>query len=212
MIIMPIYGQIEVEPSFYDNCKKNVQQFEFTIFDAKTGKVYYSSDNRVIIPTIGEYLLQSEVVNGDFGGIFSITVNVKNVTKFKDTLYVPNIRFTGKMVLHSPYWNYFNCGKLCNGQELDYYPNGNKRLSGNFQNGKPIEFTEYRIDGIKETRYWFKIGFMDYEKIEHFDKLGKLEEYEIHHNKKTKTVIRIYNAKGKFIRKEIQNHYIEKVF
>ena len=207
-----LYGQIDIEIFFYDDCSRSVKQAEYILFNVETNELYESSYFKVKIPSVGVYLLSTgiENENKDFIGSFSKILNIKSTNELKDTLKIPKVKFTTENVLHSSYWDYFNCEKLCEGEETDFYENGNIRLKGQFKNGKPIEITEYRENGIKETTYWFKEGFMDYKKIEHFDNEGKLEEYEIHINRKTKTVKKVYNSLGKFLRKEITNHYIEK--
>nr|WP_321230791.1 hypothetical protein [uncultured Psychroserpens sp.] len=146
------------------------------------------------------------MVEGDYNSSISQTIKINKYEKFIDTILIPKIRFTTESTLHSSYWNYFNCDKICNGKEIDYYSNGNKRLEGIFEKGKPIEITQFREDGIVETKNYYYLRRLNIKRREYYDSKGKLEEYELHKLKKSKIVIKTYDSKGELLKKEIEKY------
>ena len=159
----------------------------------------------------GSYILDATYIWGDnmYGSVFH-TINIKKSESFIDTLRIPRIKFTWDGVLHSQYWNYFDCEQLCNGVHSDTYPNGSKRMEGRFENGKPSYITSFRIDGTKEMTEFYNLGKLEFERIEYFDRNGQLSEYEVHKNKKLKTITITYSAEGEKLGKEVTKHIIEK--
>ena len=209
-----LYGQIEVELYFKNDCNNTISRLEFDLFnlDNKTDRTQ-SKDGIAIVLTKGTYHLSSNYIWGDnMVGMFDHTINIEDPVRQVDTLIVPMIKFTGDAVLHSktPYWNYFKCEKLCDGHETDFYPNGQKRLEGVFVKGKPNHIIEYRPDGTKETESWFILGTQFYKRVEYFDESGKLDEYDDYKNEKHRTVKTTYTAQGKRVGREVTKHTIEK--
>ena len=127
-----------------------------------------------------------------------------------DTIIIPKILFSFGNELHSKRWKYLNCEKTCEGLENDFYENGKKRTVGNFKEGKPIEIKEYRENGTLATQTFYENFTLNISRINYFDLKEELIEYEIHNNKRRKTIIKTYNNKGNLIEKEINKIYIEK--
>jgi antitoxin component YwqK of YwqJK toxin-antitoxin module len=123
---------------------------------------------------------------------------------------IPKIKFTWDGVLHgSGYWNYFKCDKLCDGLEIDFYPNGQKRTEGQYRDGKPIHITEYRQNGLKENEFWYVAGTQYYTRAYYFDESGHLVEYELYKMKsKRKTVKTTYTAGGQKSGREVIRYTI----
>ena len=128
------------------------------------------------------------------------------------TLNIPSIKFTWDGVLHgSSYWNYFKCVKLCDGHEVDFYPNGHKRTEGEFHIGKPTHIIQYRENGTKEIEYWYVPGTQDLTRVNYFDESGDLEEYERYKRiSKRKTVKMTYSSSGQKTGREIIRYTILK--
>lgn len=200
--IQNLNAQTEVQLVFWDSCEGKIFKTEYEVNSLNNPNEFYSSkDSKVILPN-GQYLVSFGKLDGNLIKSSSHGLEIEDSKKITDTLVLPKIVFTAESTQHSTYWNYYNCQKLCDGYQADFYPNRNLRLDGIFKNGKPSEITEYREDGSKETKYYYKIGFMDYFRLERFDKNGKLEEYESHKIIKGKPKVKVYNAQGKFLRNE----------
>ena len=204
------YCQTEVEFYFFDTCDNSIKKTEYELFSLQSRKSYFSTNSKLTLPENGMFLLTAGIVNGDLIGSFSTTIEIESSTHIIDTLFIPRIRFTSKTALHSQYWNYINCDKLCDGTEVDYYPNGNKRLEGEFHKGKPIIITNFRSDGSIETKTKYVFGNLDIEKVEYYNEQSELEEYEVYKNRKKRTIKKLYDAKGNLLTKEIEKHNIEK--
>lgn len=202
LLFQKLNAQTEVELVFWDSCENKILKAEYEVNSLNNPNEYYLSKNSKVTLSKGQYLVSFTKLDGDLIKSASQGLEINDSKKITDTLILPKILFTTQNYLHSKFWNYYNCDKLCDGHQTEFYPNGNLRLEGIFENGKPFEITEFREDGSKETKYYYKIGFMEYFKVEYFDKSGKLEEYEIHKITKGKPKIKTYNAEGKLLRKE----------
>jgi hypothetical protein len=211
-----LYGQIEIELYFKNTCDNSISKLEFELLNLNVAKDNLQSDIRsekgvAIVPAAGIYYLTSNFVWGDnMVGMFDQIINIKDSPKQVDTLDVPAIKFTWDGVLHSKYWNYFKCDKLCDGLESDLYPNGKKRIEGEFKNGKPIHLTEYRNDETKESEFWYRLGTNQYERVNYFNESGMLETYELYQSSKRKTTKTTFIANGHRVAREVTKHSIEK--
>lgn len=198
-----ISAQVELDIYFFDECKKEIKKIEFELI-APNSKLMEIKNNT--IDSIGIYILATklDVKNGNYGASIFETLNIKEFGKYSDTINVPKIRFVTPNALHSTEWNYYKCSKLCNGIETDFYPNGNKRLEGNFKNGKPSEIKEFNRNGKLETQTFYENYSLKYKRVNYFNESGELIEYEIYKNKKRKTIIKTYDKNGKLIEREIE--------
>lgn len=130
----------------------------------------------------------------------TITVDLKK----NDTIKIPKILFGAGRELNSNRWTYLNCNQPCHGIETDYYPNGNKRLEGLFIEGKPSEIKFYRKNGVLESQEIYERGTLKIARMNYFDEKGKLMGYELHKNRKKKTIIRTFDKNDKKLKKEIR--------
>lgn len=183
-------GKEKLNLVFYDDCSNQIIEPEFEI-------LYVSDLNYDLITVykeVDDWVLQ-----------YSTTLKTKN-----DTIRIPKILFAGGNELHSKRWTYLNCEKVCNGKETDYYHNGNKRTSGTYENGKPIEIKEYRESGTLRAQYFYENLTLNYERVDYYDENENLEEYEIYKNKRRKTIIKTFDKNGKLTNRETEKHYIER--
>jgi hypothetical protein len=178
---------------FYDKCTNSFikPQIEIdTIPGLKNAKSISYYINR------GNWVSQS----------FSSTIINRKI----DTILIPKILFSIGNELHSKRWSYLNCLKVCNGIESDYYVNGNKRLEGEFKNGKPIELKKFRENGKLFSQIFYENLTLNFKRINYFDSNGKLTEYEIYKNRKRKTIIKTFNKNHKLVSQKTEKHHIEK--
>jgi len=200
------YGQIEVELYFKDDCDNSIRRLEYQMFNLdKPGSHFESSNSKVRVPSKGSYLISSSYSNGNKVSTFDLKLEITDFQFLVDTLSIPRIKFTTKDDMQSTEWNYFNCGHLCNGDEIDFYPNGQKRMEGDFREGKPVRLVEYRENGTKERVIWYKIGYLEYERIEYFDKTGKLTAYATFRKESNEIIKRVYDSKGTLQNREVLN-------
>lgn len=199
------FGQ-EVELYFKDGCSNTIRKIEFQIVDlTHQGDPIESINSRVVLPFKGSYLVSSSFSKGKKISSFDITIEIKGAEPLVDTLSMPRIMFTTDSTILTNNWNYFYCDKLCDGQEIDFYPNGEKRVEGEFKLGKPIKLIEYRNDGTKERAIWYKVGYLQYERIEYFDKKGKLAAFATFRTTGSETIKRVYDAKGTLLDRQVVN-------
>jgi antitoxin component YwqK of YwqJK toxin-antitoxin module len=198
-----VFSQVEFDIYFFDECKKKIKKIEFELIDSKF-KLVELKNNK--IDSIGIYTLATKlgIKNGDYGASIFETLSIKEFGKYSDTINVPKLRFVTSNALHSSKWNYYKCSKLCNGNEVDFYPNGNKRLEGKFKNGKPSEIKEFNENGKLLTQTFYENYTLKYKRINYFNEKSELIEYEIYKNKRKKTIIKTFDKNGKLTDKEIE--------
>jgi len=140
-------------------------------------------------------LLSYYVERGEWISSNTITIDLNK----KDTIRIPKILLSFGNELHTKRWSYLNCNKICNGKIIDLHSNGNKRLEGDFVNGKPKEIKFYRENGIIETEKIYNLGKFDYKRQNYFSSLGELIGFETYEYKKKKRVIKRFNEKGELL-------------
>ncbi|TGV00223.1 toxin-antitoxin system YwqK family antitoxin [Flavivirga rizhaonensis] len=175
---------------FYDNCSNKIIEPEFEVLTMTE----LNYDYITVYKESGDWVAQ-----------YSTSIKTKN-----DTIRIPKILFAGGNELHSKRWAYFNCDKICDGKETDFYANGNKRTEGTYENGKPIEIKEYRQNGKLRAQYFYDNLTLDYKKVDYYNENGDLDEYQIYKNRKKKTIIKTFDKNGELTETEIVKIYIER--
>ena len=176
---------------FYNECSDKIVTPEYDV-----ASIPESENIKIITYHIerGEWICQN-----------TVTVDLRK----NDTIRIPRILFGAGKELHSKRWSYLNCDKICQGTESDFYPNGNKRLEGNFKDGKPSEIKFYEKNGILESQKIYEAGTLNIGRVNYFDEKGKLMGYELHKNKKRKTIICTFDKNRKRIKKDIRYYLAE---
>lgn len=195
-------AQIEVELFFKNTCDNSIREFEFELIPLDDIYQSYSAENsKTIVPKIGKYIIHGYEINDDGTiGSFYESKDILNSQKVYDTLIVPKILHRTSRTLHSGFSKYYYCDKPCNGYQVDFYANGNLKVDGLFKDGKPIEYSEYRNDGTKEFQQIYRTKR---EVKKSFDETGKLEETEITIIKKSRIIIKTYNADQKLVSRKV---------
>jgi len=169
---------------FFSECSGKIIKAEFEIDSIPESK------NKKILTY---YVERREWVSSN-----TITIDLRR----KDTIRIPKILLSFGNELHTQRWNYLNCNEVCNGKIIDLHSNGNKRLVGNFINGKPKEIKFYRENGIIEREEIYNLGKFDFKRQNYFNSLGELQGFETFEYKKRKTIIKRFNEKGKLLNKQ----------
>jgi antitoxin component YwqK of YwqJK toxin-antitoxin module len=131
--------------------------------------------------------------------------------KLKDTIYIPRILYISEKLNDDfKYDNeiepkYYNCQKICDGYEVDYYKNGKIQFEGEFIDGLPIWNSEFQSDGSYIKYYYDK--FDRWYKWEYYDKDGNLTKYLRNIYRKRNWIQKSYDSKGKLIEKKVKVYY-----
>ena len=200
-------AQIEVKYHFKSQCNSLIAQdsISFELQNLESNESYYSEDSKVKIPTLGKYELSVTIKNGKYERSYEEKIIIKESIIIIDTLTIPRILFETDNNSETDYSKYFKCDKVCNGYEVDYFENGNKRLEGNFVEGNAIWETEFERDGSSIKYYYDKSN--RYTKWEYYDQNGNLTEYFVNKYKKKHFIQKTYDAKGKLIKSEVKIYY-----
>lgn len=201
------YSQVELDLYFRDECKNEIKRLEFELIDS-AGQILDLNRNKPVLDSIGTYYLYSslEINNGDDGVLVSANLKILKKGVFTDTIVIPKIRFVTPNALHSSEWEYYNCSQLCDGKEIDYYLNGNKRIEGQYKKGKAIELIEYRPDGTKKSMEFYLNDRFEAYKTIIFNENGVLLKSEVKRFKKRRTITSFYDNQNKLVRKETHKH------
>jgi antitoxin component YwqK of YwqJK toxin-antitoxin module len=200
-------AQIEVFYLFKNQCELSIVQdsISFELQNLITDESFYSENSKVIITNTGKYELVVTINNGKYQRSFEEKIEFKDSKTIIDTLEVPKILIEIDIDSETIYSKYFKCEKICDGYEVDYFENGNKRLEGNFKNGNAIWETEFERDGSSIKYYYDKLN--RYTKWEYYDQDGNLKEYLINKYKRKHFIQKTYNAKGKLSKSEVKIYY-----
>jgi hypothetical protein len=131
---------------------------------SKPGFTYYAVDDGPVasLPDTGIYILSSNEV-ASLGDTVKVHIRFgRNVDTLKQMdLYRIVIMPKDHHQKGGKVWSgWFYCGKKANGHCVDYYQNGNKRVEGNFRNGKSVgKVGFYDINGnLKQWAYYNNQG------------------------------------------------------
>ena len=201
-------GEIEVEYHFENQCglEINNDSISFELQNLKTMESYYSENSKVNIPNSGTYELFVTINNGKTEKSFAEIIEFTNSPTVNDTITIPRILYVSEKLNDDfQYKNviepkYYNCQKVCENYEVDYFKNGKIRFEGEFKNGKPIWNSEFQRNGTYIKFFYDNLG--RWTKWEYYDKNGNLNEYFINIYKKNKRIRKTYNSKGKLIEKK----------
>ncbi len=154
---------IIVKLYLHDSCNDSVLPLDFYQLTKNDSTIIFNSDIDsfpLSLVDTGNYILNSQYISGE------VNLNIDSYGIFTDTLELTNVNEI--LTIHSKPSTrcWICCYTKCNGYQVGYYNNGNKRVEGLFKKGKPIEkLTFYNING-KITH------------IEYYNKRGKLKKRE----------------------------------
>ncbi len=148
--------EIKFELYLSDSCQDTIGKIPFYNL-RKDGIDYYPKDNDGIIflKDKGQYQLST---------VYSEDVKIYDIKSYQnivDTLKVPVINLCLEPATSYPnFVGYCCCDEKCEGEQVEYYSNGNKRIEGYFEQGKPIgKLKIYYSDGsLKQIDKYSKKG------------------------------------------------------
>lgn len=152
-ICLTSYAQLKLKYSFLDGCTNAVKHYKYSLIEFDHNQVFKSDDSGFLqIDSPGVYLISLGFErNGKHVG-FSVFRKITG--SGVDTIFLPKL-LEETRGLHSSIACFNVCGARISGEYTDYYPNGNRRLSGKFKNGCPVGLIKnYNLDG-KVVFEWF---------------------------------------------------------
>jgi len=147
----------------------------------------------VELPDTGRYVISGYWLDREYHfkeyKLYSDTINIATVEHLIST--TSPITFSG----------YYCCDTLCEGYNIDYYANGNKRIEGSFKNGEPYgDLIFYKPDGTEDyvKRYTRKRNKFTIGKYRNGKPFGAIITYG---NDGSVILIKKYTDNGEFIEK-----------
>jgi antitoxin component YwqK of YwqJK toxin-antitoxin module len=147
-----------------DMCNDSLKANDWEVVDKYGTKLKMSKNGSFELYKGEKYFVAIEYYRGIYLKLINFTYQVVAEQKSDSTIVIPKIvkLHEGSSVNFEE--RYFNCNQLCNGHCIDYYINGERRMEGNFSDGKPIG----------KLIFYNKDGKVDY--IEIYSKNGKLRK------------------------------------
>lgn len=212
------HSQVQLNLYSLDECNGMVKELKFSIdimnnpnveIDYDPLEIYDSKIDSIPVGTFLSIVYEIETLGqNQYSSVGLKTYEFEKEGVYRDTIVMPKIRYMSTKELHNSEDYYFNCSKLCNGDEIDFYTNGNKRLEGKFKKGKPKLITHFRQDGSKKrAELYNKKRFVPF-KILYYNDNSELIKYEIRTSKGRKTIIKTYDKNKKLIKTEVINHIV----
>jgi len=146
----------------YNPCTRKINKIKF--FGLKNGDKVFSVDDTsgvLNLKKIGVYSL-SYVIDMIDSSQLGKEYNIKTAGNYSDTLRLMTIISCLEPISSPNFIGYCCCNKKCEGQQVDYYANGNKRIEGFFKKGRPVG----------ELNFYYPTGQLKL--IEKYNKRGKL--------------------------------------
>lgn len=140
--------EIIYRPVFIDQCKDSISESRFWLISDSNGNYYTLNSfasTSVYLPKLGKYFLHLEIEEEPE------IISIEKYGETIDTFYTERVQLV-IYVSNPPHSEFLDCGSLANGQVIDFYYNGNIRLTGDFLNGQPIDTLKkfYRSGIIQE--------------------------------------------------------------
>ena len=149
------YLRSNCDGSFKELQNYQLQKKDFQYFSLNSGTI-------ASLPDTGIYILRSYylAVEGDSMLVYiGYGLNIDTIKQVD--IYESIILHNNESTKEKAWSGWLCCGKKCEGFNVDYYNNGNKRLEGKFKKGKPVSDLK-AYNGNGKLRY-----------IEYYNKRGK---------------------------------------
>ena len=187
---------------FSQNSEK--EPLNLTFYNECNGEKFVPEFEVFTMPELNYKYITVYRESGDWISQYTTTIKTNN-----DTIYVPKLLFAGGNELHSRRWTYLNCDKVCDGKESSFFANGNKRIEGEFENGKPTLINYYRKDGTLESKELYKTGEFQAYRTNVYDENEERSEYRIRQKYRKKFVIKTYDKNDNLISKDVEKFWRE---
>ena len=148
-----INSQTKVDFKFFNSCNDSFIRLDYVLIPENNLdlKYFYEGKDSILEILPGKYTLEVLIdLNNTTYKTFSVKKNFNKNSNYFQTIEIPKLLKHYKNTGNYGHFflGYFNCNKVCNGKEIDYYKNGKKRLEAEFYNGKPKDSIKaYDING-----------------------------------------------------------------
>lgn len=150
LLSVNVKGQSKVNFYINDFCTNTIKPLD-CVLQSPSGIKYSNRDSLqgcFILKEEGAYLMTSLYRRGDFMHYIDTLIEIKNNSVINDTILLGKFYECSEWSLNPTKGGFCYCDKLCNGELIDYYENGNKKIEGLFLNGIPKgKLIYYRSDG-----------------------------------------------------------------
>jgi hypothetical protein len=142
-----------LEFTVVNNCsEKKVEDYEIMVSNLdldKEIKDYWIDKDAIVSIEKGIYSIFVSVVEGDFIKEYGFMKSFEADSTYSIQLELPRIMRKRTQELHYPTdLGFYNCDKVCDGLQQDFYANGKMRMEGEFKNGIPVkEIKKYNQSG-----------------------------------------------------------------
>jgi len=198
-----------------DPCEKvfKIDTFDYYLRDDLSDSIYFpdyeKATGTITLPKVGKYTLNTY----DIDPKTSTKIEIQDTGTFIYKIIEPKIILRTYNYLHPPSL-YEICGKLAEGYQEDFYPNGNIRIRGNFSKGNPKDsIISFYSNGAVKTRIRFppkELIIENYDSLNHLIKIKSGNNYNPYFTpgKDVHYKITEYFTTGKIKRSESKTGYI----
>ena len=130
-------------------CNNKIEKIQF--YELKKGeyKIKPTDTTGVCVLKEGEYELVWVMANYTLNENIPYKIQVSSSESYKaDTMRLEALNKCHEVIASKPWSGFCYCDEPCDGYQVDYYKNGNKRIEGTFKKGKPKgKVVYYHPDG-----------------------------------------------------------------
>ncbi len=142
-------------------CNNKIEKVLF--YELKNGDIKIKPDDTTGICSLEEGVYELVWVMANYTLDESVPYKIQILASENynaDTLRLEVLNKCHEVIASKPWSGFCYCDEPCEGYQVDYYKNGNKRIEGNFKKGKPKgKVVYYHPDGaINYTEVYSKKG------------------------------------------------------
>ena len=149
---------VDIKIFIRNPCNNSIRKLDFFQIEKDSHVLIYNSDidSTLKLTNTGNYILKSQYIAG------LVKIKIDSFGIFRDTLIQSNVNKVFTIHKKPSFLGWICCDNKCNGYQIGYYQNGNKKVEGLFKAGK----------AIGEIKYFNEDGGLSY--IEYYNKNGRL--------------------------------------
>jgi hypothetical protein len=166
LIPFELCAQSTIKFKFYDSCIDSVVNLKYEMTLLEKDSRPFTVHDSIIINEQGAYMVYVWREKGDYTVSYDFTKIIENDKTYTDTIELPRLSFWFSNTVDFQDLKYHFCDRLCDGHEIDFYKNGQKRIEGNFFAGVPhgrikfydregflVKIEKYSKKGLTHTSY-----------------------------------------------------------
>ncbi|MDP4270234.1 MAG: hypothetical protein Q8909_08915 [Bacteroidota bacterium] len=135
ILVCNVFGQVSIRFLIKDLCDDSLKTINWEIIDKLGNHKKADKDGYFCLEKNDDYFVSSFYRRGEYVRMLNFIYHVEGDRRLDSVITIPKIALFSESLISDEL--YINCNGPCNGICIDYYQNGQKRLEGNFSNGKP---------------------------------------------------------------------------